>query len=199
MSHKNLAESLDRIATVRYSTYMETKAPKRFQYRPHQYEGHVYSSEWTYSSLASRSERSSGQARQRVTTERGKRVASCSQLVAKPPSLYGKSRLNVKPDRSYPQPVDNGLGITCGQTSQKNLAESLDKIAAIRYSTYMNHNTYYTESTTCRECDKQLILDEDGYWCDKEDHFICSVKPIWNNTRLVGWDRKDHSPVVEVK
>ena len=25
---------------------METKTPKRFQYRPHQYEGLVYSNEW---------------------------------------------------------------------------------------------------------------------------------------------------------
>jgi hypothetical protein len=25
---------------------METKAPKRFQYRPHQYDGHAFSNEW---------------------------------------------------------------------------------------------------------------------------------------------------------
>lgn len=46
MSHNNPAESLDKIVTVRYSTYMETNTPKRFQYRPHQYEDLVYSDEW---------------------------------------------------------------------------------------------------------------------------------------------------------
>lgn len=46
MSHKNLEESLDKIATIRYSIHMETKAPKRFQYRPHQYDGLVYSDQW---------------------------------------------------------------------------------------------------------------------------------------------------------
>lgn len=83
--------------------------------------------------------------------------------------------------------------------SHKNLAESLDKIIAIRYSTYMNQNTYYSESTTCSECDKSLTLDEDGYWCDEEDHSICSATPVWKNTRLIGWDMENHSPVVEVK
>lgn len=83
--------------------------------------------------------------------------------------------------------------------SHKNLAESLDKVAAVRYSAYMNHNTYYSESTTCRECGKHLTLDGEGYWCDEDDLSGCSPTPIWHNTRLVGWDIGHHSPVVEVK
>jgi hypothetical protein len=83
--------------------------------------------------------------------------------------------------------------------SHKNLSESLDKVAAVRYTTYMNHNTYHTESTTCSECDKRLTFDEDGSWCDEQDHSICSATPVWKNTRLIGWDMKNHSPVVEVK
>lgn len=83
--------------------------------------------------------------------------------------------------------------------SHNNLAESLDRIATIRYSIHMNHNTYYSESTTCSECDKSLTLDEDGYWCDEEDHSICSATPVWKNTRLIGWDMENHSPVVEMK
>ncbi len=63
----------------------------------------------------------------------------------------------------------------------------------------MNSNTYYSESTTCRECGKRLNLDEDGSWCDEEDHSICSAIPVWKNTRLIGWDMENHSPVVEVK
>ena len=91
------------------------------------------------------------------------------------------------------------MGITCGQTSHKNLQESLDRVVAIRYSTHMNHNTYYSDSTICHTCGKNLTLDEEGYWCDENELSGCSPKPIWKNTRLIGWDIKKHSPVIEVK
>lgn len=61
---------------------------------------------------------------------------------------------------------------------------------------YITALPFYPDAVVCAHCGEHLNFGHDGYWTNDQESTTCKATPLWENTRLVGWDFTPHSPVV---